>query len=160
MSKVILICGKICAGKTVYAQKLIKENNAVLLSSDELISSLFHPNENEYHDKIIKNVHEYLLNKSVEILGCGADVILDWGFWTKVERNHINEFYSKKNIQNEWYYLDISKEKWLKNIEQRNKDVSEGITKNYYVDSGLILKLESLFEIPEREEMDVWCEVK
>ncbi len=160
MSKVILICGKICAGKTVYTQKLMKENNAVLLSSDELISSLFHPNENEYHDKIIKNVHEYLLNKSVEILGCGADVILDWGFWTKADREYISEFYSDKNIQTEWHYLDISQDKWLKNIEQRNKEVSEGKTTDYYVDSGLLQKLESLFEAPAKEEIDVWCEVK
>ena len=159
MSKVIIICGKVCAGKTVYAQKLMKETNAALLSSDEVISSLFHPNENEHHDKIIKNVHGYLLNKSVEILGCGADVILDWGFWTKAERTHISEFYSDKNIQTQWHYLDVSQEKWLKNIEQRNQDVSEEKTTDYYVDSGLLQKLESLFEVPEKEEIDVWCEV-
>lgn len=29
MSKVILICGKICCGKTTYAEKLRTENNAV-----------------------------------------------------------------------------------------------------------------------------------
>ncbi len=159
MAKVILICGKICAGKTAYAQNLMKENNAVLLSSDELISALFHPNENEYHDRIIKNVHEYLLNKSVKILGCGADVILDWGFWTDAERNNIREFYRQKSIKTEWHYLDISQEKWWKNIEQRNKAVSDGKTTDYYVDSGLLQKLESLFEVPEKEEIDVWCVV-
>ena len=36
MSKVILTCGKICCGKTTYAQKLCKENNAILLSVDEI----------------------------------------------------------------------------------------------------------------------------
>ncbi len=160
MAKVILICGKICAGKTFYAQKLMKENSAVLLSSDELFSSLFHPNENEYHDKIIKNVHKFLLSKSVEILHCGAEVVLDWGFWTEAERKCISAFYKEKNIQTEWHYLDISKEKWSKNIEQRNADVTDGKSTDYYVDSGLLQKLESLFEVPAREEIDVWCEIK
>ena len=30
MGKVILICGKICSGKTYYAQKLKKENRVIL----------------------------------------------------------------------------------------------------------------------------------
>lgn len=31
MPKVYLICGKICCGKTTYAEKLCAENNAILL---------------------------------------------------------------------------------------------------------------------------------
>ncbi len=159
MPKVIFICGKICSGKTVYAKKLMQKNNAVLLSSDELISSLFHPDENEYHDKIIKNVHLYLLNKSVEILGCGADVILDWGFWTKAERENISAFYKQKDIGMEWHYIDISDEQWHLNISARNAAVLKNETTDYYVDSGLLQKLERKFEVPEKEEIDVWCEV-
>jgi uridine kinase len=34
MAKVILICGKICSGKTTYAKRLLCENKAVLLSTD------------------------------------------------------------------------------------------------------------------------------
>ena len=40
MAKVYLICGKLCCGKTTYAQKLCKENKAILLSVDEIISKL------------------------------------------------------------------------------------------------------------------------
>ena len=35
MGKVILICGKICSGKSYYAQKLSKTENAVVLSRSE-----------------------------------------------------------------------------------------------------------------------------
>ncbi len=160
MSKVILICGKICSGKTVYAKKLMKEHNAVLLSSDELISTLFHPNENEYHDTIIKNVHEYLLNKSVEALGCGVNVILDWGFWTTGSRKVVSNLYKLKGIEFEWHYIDIDDEAWHRNIEQRNNTVIRNDTTDYYVDNGLLQKLESLFEVPAKEEIDVWCIVK
>ena len=41
MPKVILICGRICCGKTTYSKKLCAERNAVLLSVDEIMLSLF-----------------------------------------------------------------------------------------------------------------------
>ena len=43
MGKVILICGKICGGKTTYAKSLIKANSAVLLSTDEITVALYGP---------------------------------------------------------------------------------------------------------------------
>ncbi len=159
MANIILICGKICAGKTVYAKKLMRKNNAVLLSSDELISALFHPHENEYHDRVINSVHEYLMKRSVEIVNAGTSVILDWGFWTKSSRADISDFYRANGIVFEWHYIDIDDESWRENIEARNTAVIRNEATDYYVDSGLLQKLESLFEIPAKEEIDVWCKV-
>lgn len=153
MAKVILICGKICVGKTVYAKKLIKESSAVLLSCDELISALFHPDENEYHDRVINSVQGFLMKKSLEIISSGASVILDWGFWTKESRKSISDFYKENGVQFEWYYIDIDDEQWRKNIASRNEAVLKNETTDYYVDSVLLKKLEGLFEILEKEEM-------
>ena len=44
MAKVILICGKICCGKSHYAKDLMQKQNAVTLSCDELTSILFDNN--------------------------------------------------------------------------------------------------------------------
>ncbi len=159
MANVILICGKICAGKTVYVKKLMQENNAVLLSSDELISALFHPNENEYHDQVIDRVHKYLMKKSVEIINAGTSVILDWGFWTKRGRTDISDFYKSNGIEFEWHYIDIDNKQWQKNIDSRNETVLKNETTDYYVDSCLLQKCNSLFEVPEKDEIDVWCKV-
>ena len=35
MAKVILICGKICSGKSHYAKQLQQQHNAVILSTDD-----------------------------------------------------------------------------------------------------------------------------
>lgn len=40
MAQVIMTCGKICSGKSTYAQKLSKKYNAVILSVDEITLSL------------------------------------------------------------------------------------------------------------------------
>ena len=50
MAKVYLICGKICSGKTTYAEKLCAENDAVLLSVDEMTLTVFGQNCGEKHD--------------------------------------------------------------------------------------------------------------
>ncbi len=156
MAKVILICGKICSGKTFYANNLKILNKAVCLSSDELISDLFHPNENDYHDKIINKVHDYLIKKSIEIVKNGINVILDWGFWTKNNREFITNLYKNAEIDIEWHYIDIIDSLWKLNIEKRNAEVLSGKSKDYFVDESLLKKMNNFFDIPTRDEIDVW----
>ena len=49
MPKVLIMCGKICSGKSTYAEKLKFENKAVILSVDELTLALF---ENQAGEKL------------------------------------------------------------------------------------------------------------
>lgn len=94
MPKVILICGKICCGKTTYAKKVAKEQNAVLLSCDEIMLTLF----GQYCDKqdeMVEKTTIYLLNKSIELFTVGVNVILDVGFWTRAYREEVNDFYKQ-----------------------------------------------------------------
>ena len=85
MAKVILICGKICSGKSYYAQWVQRENNAVILSCDEIESAIFHHSLGERYDEIADDIKKYLHKKTTEIVSTGSSVILDWGFWGKAE---------------------------------------------------------------------------
>ena len=60
--KVIMICGKICSGKTFYANTIKSELNAVILSCDEVTSILFDNNLGEKHDEMAKRIRIYLFN--------------------------------------------------------------------------------------------------
>ena len=88
MAKVFLICVRICCGKTTYAQKLCKENNAVLLSVDEITLALFCLHGGDKHDEYVERTQNYLFKKSLELVEAGINVILDWGFWLKEERDY------------------------------------------------------------------------
>ena len=107
MPKVIMICGKICSGKSTYAEKLRKDNKAVILSIDEIILALFGQDAGEKHDDYVAKTREYLYQKSLEIIESGIDVILDWGFWTKEERACARSFYGSNRISNELHYIDM-----------------------------------------------------
>lgn len=60
MAKVILVCGKICSGKTTYSKSLLKEYSTVLLSVDEITITLFGPNGGKEHDLMVEKTKRYL----------------------------------------------------------------------------------------------------
>ena len=51
MAKVILLCGKLCCGKTTYAEHLRAQNKAVLLSIDEVMLTIFGQYTGDRHDE-------------------------------------------------------------------------------------------------------------
>ena len=67
MVKIIAICGKICGGKSYYANELKNKENAVVLSWDELTSILFDNNLGDKHDEMSKRIWEYLLKKPLDL---------------------------------------------------------------------------------------------
>ena len=155
MAKVYLICGKICCGKTTYAQKLCAENDAVLLSVDEITLALFGQHCGDKHDDYVERTQNYLFNKSLELIEVGVNAILDWGFWMKEERDYAREFYNSRNIDCEFHYIDISDETWKVRLKKRNREVLAEETSAYYVDDNLATKFASIFEVPGEDEIDV-----
>lgn len=158
MAKAILICGKICSGKTTYAEKLRHECHAVLLSCDEITLALFAQQLGDQHESIVRKTKNYLFQKSLEILGCDINVILDWGFWMKQDRDEARAFYRNHGFACEFHYVDVSDKIWQKNLEKRNRAVLDGKVSAYYVDEGLARKFDSIFEMPDKEEMDLWLQ--
>ena len=155
-AKAYLICGNICTGKTYYANQLSAAKNAVILSCDEVENDLFQKNLGSAHDQMAERIHSYLLKKAAEIIQHGTNVILDWGFWRKADRETASNYFKSLNIPYEWHYMDTSNEQRSKNIKTRNQAVKKGISPDYYVDSGLLEKCNTLFEPPSREEIDIW----
>lgn len=156
MGKVILICGKLCSGKTTYAQALLSQNRGILLSSDELMHALYHHQEGALHDWLLPGVQAYLYQKAVQIAQAGCTVVLDWGFWSQAARRKASRYFEDQGVAFEWHYLDITDEAWKENISMRNRAVLEGRSTDYFVDAGLLEKMRSLFQAPQPSDMDVW----
>ena len=156
MATVYLVCGKLCCGKSTYARRLKDAHKAVILSADEIMLAVFGLYAGEKHDEYAANVRTYLFEKSLEFIQTGVDVVLDWGFWTKAARYEAKAFYRSRDIECELHYLDISDELWQARITQRNQSVLAGKTTAYIVDSALAAKFEARFELPAKDEVDVW----
>ena len=158
MTEVILVCGKICCGKTTYAHKLRKQRRAVLLSMDEVMLTLMDEQLGEMHDVYAKRTETYLLRKSLEILETGIPVILDWGPWTRNGREKLKAFYAEHGIDCRIHALRVDEAEWLKRIEGRNMAIDRGEYQAYHIDEGLQAKFESLYEEPSDDEVDLWID--
>ena len=156
MAKVVLMCGKLCSGKSTHARSIREKEKAVILSVDEITLSLFGQDAGEKLDEYVSRLKAYLYDKSVEIAQTGIDVVLDWGFWTREERAFARAYYRARGIACELHYIEISDAEWEKRIEKRNRDILEKKDGAYYVDDGLKQKFASVFEPPAPEEADVW----
>lgn len=158
MAKVIMTCGNLCSGKSTYAEKLGKELRAVVLSIDEFMTNVLGRELGDMHDEYVRRCEQYLYKKAAETALAGTDVILDWGFWKKAQRGYAREFFRQQGIDCEFHYIAVSNEEWERRIAARNAEVLNGRSDVYYIDSGLLEKFRTMFEEPDRQEMDIWIE--
>ena len=152
MSKIILITGKICCGKTSYAAQLCADGRAVALSCDELMLTLWPEGCGEAHDMYAERVKQYLLQKAAELCAADLDVVLDWGPWTRAGRAEICDYFRTRGIACELHHLAIPDTEWQRRIAKRNAAGAPGA---YFVDEGLLQKFAERYEVPSCDEADV-----
>ena len=156
MGKVILLCGKICSGKSYYSKQLKEKLNAVVFAPDEATYELIDNAQGEFYNIFSEKLNKYLARKIVEIAKAGANVIFERGLWSKKDRKELRDYYKENGIECEIHYVCVDDETWKQNIEERNKRVLEGKGgSDFYLDEGLMKKLESMWEEPTEEEYDV-----
>ena len=154
--KIILICGKVCSGKSTLAALLKASENAVVLSCDEVVFSLFGEDFGERHDEVTGRIKKYLCKKAAEIAHMGGNVILDWGFRSRSERQHMRRFFEIGEIRTVLYYVDVSDEQWRKNIKYRNDSVTNGNIAEHYIDDVMAERSAEQFEIPDESERAIF----
>jgi uncharacterized protein YbbK (DUF523 family)/predicted kinase len=156
MNKVILICGKICAGKTTYAKRIANDINAVILSVDEITLTLFGQYIGDKHDEMVEKTEKYLLKKTVELVSKGIDVILDWGFWMYKERQFVTKYFTDLKIKVEWHYVKVDNVNWQKYLSKRNCKIKNNMENFYFIDNAIAEKFWNIFEEPQPDEIDIW----
>ncbi len=161
MGKVIIVCGKICSGKSYYSKSIKDSLNAVIISPDEATYELINNEQGEFYNVFSERLNKYLTKKAGEIAIAGANVIFERGLWSKEDRKNIREYYKNKGIECEIHYVCVDDETWKNNIIERNKRIDEGKGgSDFYLDEGLLKKLESKWEEPSKDEIDVWYDLK
>ena len=69
----------------------------------------------------------------------------------------MTRFLKSNNVPYTWHFMDIDDDLWYENIAQRNHRIMGGNSgSDFFVHEELLEKLTSLFEFPDRSEIDVW----
>lgn len=155
MAKLYVLIGRIGCGKTTYAHKLCEQETTVLLSHDELMLQV---NTNcigrEAHVKQAMSITEYFMNLSKQLVSKGISVVLDYGFWTRKEREQVRCLAKELGVDYEIIYISIPEELRKHYVEKRNKKIKSD-EKAYVMDKEKLERLDAFFEEPQEDEYDL-----
>lgn len=155
MAKVILMVGLPGAGKTIKAKQLEIQEKAVRLTPDEWHIQLFGQDlDAPEHDTRHNTIESLLWKLAEKLAGVGVNTILDFGFWSKEERDNAKKKIKAMRAEYEVYYQKVSKEDMIRRLKLRN---SLDASSSFVIPEEKVLLWYFLFEDLDEEELADHC---
>jgi predicted kinase len=151
MSELYLLCGTVGTGKSTYAKQMEVEGKAIHFSVDEWMIHFFGSDLPRVEfDKRLEQCKEMIYRICEKILSSGRDVVLDFGFWKRAERDYIRKRFNAHKIN--LIYFNFSDEEIKRRIEKRNNELPEYA---YDITEAMFEQFSSWFEPPSEEEKPI-----
>ena len=151
MATLHLMVGLPCSGKTTRARQLEKQYNALLLTPDVWHLKLFGNDVGtKYHEKNHEVVESIMWDHAKRVLKLGVDVILDFGFWGKEEREKFRNRAKELGVGFKIHYMDVPVKELYKRLEKRNKKASDEI---FMISKEEMERFISIFQPPTIDEL-------
>ena len=115
--RLILTCGLPGAGKTTLAAQMAAERRAVRLTKDEWLWAL---GSTPWDQPAREKVEHELWRLAQEILRLGVSVVLDFGLWSRTERDEMRSIGRRLGVGVELRFLDVPTEELWQRIQARN----------------------------------------
>ncbi len=150
-TKLILLCGKMGAGKTTTSKAIAEESNAVLISEDEWLSSHYPAQINTFDDyiKYAQQIKPFVKAHVQNILTAGVTVVMDFPANTQRQRKWLLSICQEIGSDHELIYLNISDERCLSQISKRRKEQPE---RSQFDTQEMFYEVSKYFEAPSKEE--------
>ncbi len=157
MAVLHLMVGLPGSGKTTRAIQLAQECRALRLTPDEWHWYLF--GDDFYNDSAKDQAHhlrhtkieELMWDTAQRVLSLGVDVILDFGCWTKAERDAFREKARLLGVGFQIHYMDCPEEVLWERLRRRNEQVEHGA--RFRISRESLRAWCGIFEPPSQEEL-------
>jgi predicted kinase len=147
-----LMVGLPCSGKTTLARKLETERSALRLTPDEWQVRLFGQDAEEPEHNARHELFEVMLwDIASRALALGTDVILDFGFWAREEREDFRLRAKRLGAGSEVHYLDVPEDELLRRLALRNSLPSET---SFHIPESMMKPWISFFQRPTPDELE------
>src|SRR5581483_3371514 len=98
-----LTCGLPGSGKTTFARRIAVERGALRFTKDELVLAL---GGDLYDDALRDRVESALIELAFELLAAGRSCILDFGLWSREERDALRVRARAEGFRVELHFVD------------------------------------------------------
>src|SRR5687767_930563 len=85
-----------------------------------------------------------------EVLRLGINVVLDWGFWSRAERDDYRARAARIGVHVELRYLDVTREELWRRIATRNANLPPD---TFHIDQSELDHWWNIFEPPTADEL-------
>ena len=157
MATLYLMVGLPCSGKTTRAKQLEQEASALRLTPDEWHVKLFgHDTYGTYdpdHDRRHSAIESMLWQVAARALSLRVNVILDFGFWAKEERDDYRSRARELGAGSEVIFMDVSDEELMKRVRNRNQNLTDEI---HYIPEDMMKSWIGFFQRPDNDELLSW----
>jgi predicted kinase len=152
MATLHLMVGLPCSGKTTLARTLEHEHAALRLTPDEWHIRLFGqdaeaPEHNARHT-LIETLQWEVASRA---LALGINVILDYGFWAREEREDYRARAKERGARSEVHFLDVPPEELLRRLVRRNAQRS---LTAFYIPEVMMHPWMAFFQKPTPDELE------
>ena len=151
MATLFLMCGLPGSGKTTLAKRIERERGALRLTPDEWIARLFGaaitPPTLEWCRDPVEAVQWEVAERA---LGLGVNVILDFGFWTRGEREDFRARAAALGARSEVHFLDVTRPVLWARLSARNAELPPF---TFRINERQLDAWWSLFEPPTPDEL-------
>jgi predicted kinase len=145
-----LICGLPGSGKTTLAKQIEREQPALYFSEDEWMLRLYDVKDGGDAAKreLVKRVQWGTVER---VLRLGVDVVLDWGFWGRSERDEARARAAELGVRAELRFLDVPRDELWRRLMARNAALPPD---TYRVTEALLDECWSMFQPPTADELE------
>ena len=146
-----LMVGLPCSGKTTQARVLERRRPALRLTPDEWHIRLFGQDaEDPQHDARHGLIEALQWEVASRALALGTDVILDFGFWAREEREEYRSRASELGAASEIHFLDVPERELLRRLASRN---AQAPALTFRIPQEMVTRWVASFEKPAPEEL-------
>ena len=144
-------CGKMAAGKSTLARRIVERTGAILLVQDEWLTHLF-PDEIadvDAYRKYSRRLNAALTGHVSSLLARGLPVVLDFPANTRRQRAWFRELIERTGAPHEMHFVDAPDELCKAQLRERSRALAGGAAWTSDAEFDAITKL---FEPPSPDE--------
>jgi len=144
-----IICGVPGSGKSTLAKKIASEQSALRLTPDEWMDRIVGDGFNEDKRLVVEEMQCELAEQALKL---GVSVVLENGFWTRVERDVMREMAKRVGAAVRVYYFDVTREEIWRRLQLRNENLPPH---TFPIDETRLDEALRFFEVPTADESQI-----